>query len=139
MPSHEVFMIYENDQKEAEEALHFLLAESQAKCALLISRDGSLICQQGETASLDTTSLAALAAGCFAATKEIARLIGEPEFSVLFHQGEHESIHVSLVGEEALLMMLFDDRTTIGLVRIMAKEASRRLSKIFGPQARASD
>jgi predicted regulator of Ras-like GTPase activity (Roadblock/LC7/MglB family) len=122
----------EAEVNQADEVLRALLCDTHAKCALLISRiDGSLIAKQGATESLDTTSLAALAAGGFAANKEIARLVGEPEFSILFHQGELESIYVSLVGEFGLLMLLFDDKTTIGLVRVMAREANERLSRIF--------
>jgi len=142
MKSHDILRIYEQDLRKVEEVLRALLIDSQAKCALVISRrDGSLIWQQGETAALDTTSLAALAAGGFAATKEIARLIGEPEFSVLFHQGGHEHIHVSLAGEEALLMVLFDDRTTVGLVRVLARDASARMAQVFSassPEANES-
>ncbi len=135
-----ILCIYEDDVKQAEEALRSLLIGSQAKSALLISRrDGSLVCKQGETASLDTTSLAALAAAGFAATKEIARLVGEPEFSVLFHQGEQENMYVCLAGEEVLLMLLFDERTTIGLVRVLAKETSQRLAKIFAPPASVNE
>jgi len=139
MKEDDILRIYDEDLRQTEETLRSLLINSQAKCALLISRrDGSLICQQGETGAMDIMSLAALAAGGFAATKEIARLIGEPEFSVLFHQGEREHIYVCLAGEEALLMLTFDDRTTIGLVRVLAKEASRRLSRIFAVPARSA-
>jgi predicted regulator of Ras-like GTPase activity (Roadblock/LC7/MglB family) len=136
MKSDNTFLIYEQELKKVEEVLRALIIESQAKCALLINRDGSLIWQQGETNALDTTSLAALAAGGFAATKEIARLIGEPEFSVLFHQGDHEHVHLSLVGEEALLMVVFDDRTSIGLIRILAKDAGWRLAAIFAASSK---
>jgi predicted regulator of Ras-like GTPase activity (Roadblock/LC7/MglB family) len=127
-----VLIFREAEVNQADEVLRALLADSHAKCALLISRiDGSLISKQGPTDNLDVTSLAALAAGGFAATKEIARLVGEPEFSILFHQGEMENIYVSLVGEFGLLMLLFDEKTTIGLVRVLARESNERLSAIF--------
>lgn len=132
MVGHDILLIYEQDLKRAADIIRDLLIGSQVSCALLISRrDGSLIWQQGETGGLDTTSLAALAAACFSATEEIARLIGEPEFSVLFHQGKREHIYVSSIGEEALLMLLFDDRTTLGLVRVLTKDASNRLAQIL--------
>ena len=70
-----------------------LVSQSLATCALVISRnDGSLITVHGVLEGLDTVSLAALAAGSFASAREIACLVGEPEFSVLFHQGEHEHV-----------------------------------------------
>ncbi len=96
-----------------------------------MDNDGDLITRQGFSHSLDTTALAALLAGSFASTKEIARLVGEPEFSVLFHQGKKDHIHMSLVGERSILVVIFDDRTTIGMVRLYAKEASAELTKIF--------
>ncbi len=70
-------------------------------------------------------------AGSFASTKEIARLVGEPEFSVLFHQGKKDHIHMSIVGERSILVVIFDDRTTIGMVRLYAKETATELAKVF--------
>jgi predicted regulator of Ras-like GTPase activity (Roadblock/LC7/MglB family) len=75
--------------------------------------------------------LAALLAGSFASTKEIARLVGESEFSVLFHQGKKDHIHMSLIGDRSIMAVVFDDRTTIGMVRLYAKESSVELGKIF--------
>jgi predicted regulator of Ras-like GTPase activity (Roadblock/LC7/MglB family) len=98
---------------------------------LLVDKDGHLITRQGFTHSLDTTALAALLAGSFASTKEIAMLVGEPEFSVLFHQGKKDHIHMSIVGERSILVVIFDDRTTIGMVRLYAKETSIELARIF--------
>ena len=125
-------LIYEHDLDQVKDVLCTLLAECQARCALLICRrDGALIWQQGDIGSLDTTSLAALAAAGFAATKEIASLIGEPEFSVLFHQGKSEHLHLNLISDDVLMMLLFDDRTTIGLVRVLARDASQQLTGIL--------
>jgi predicted regulator of Ras-like GTPase activity (Roadblock/LC7/MglB family) len=124
----EYLVIYEKEIEEIERALNQLVKNSQAKCALLVDKDGHLITRQGFTHSLDTTALAALLAGSFASTKEIARLVGEPEFSVLFHQGKKDHIHVCLVGERSILAVIFDDRTTIGLVRLYAKETSEKLA-----------
>jgi predicted regulator of Ras-like GTPase activity (Roadblock/LC7/MglB family) len=131
MQGHDVLLIHEQDMRRAEDVLRKLLIESQAKCGFLINHDGSLICQQGEIGAMDTAALAALTVGGFAATQEIARLIGEAEFSVLFHQGEHDNIYVTLVGEEALMLLVFDERTTIGMVRMLAKEAAANLAGIF--------
>ena len=72
-----------------------------------------------------------LLAGSFASTKEISRLVGEPEFSVLFHQGKKDHIHMSLVGERSILVVIFDERTTIGMVRLYARETAAELGKVF--------
>ena len=130
-------IIYEEEIQRIDALIARLLKGAEAKCALLVDKDGHLVTRQGFTHSLDTTALAALLAGSFASTREIARLVGEDEFSVLFHQGKKDHIHMSLVGERCILVVIFDDRTTIGMVRLYAKEASQELEKVFG--AIASD
>jgi len=127
----EDLIIYEEQIEKIEEALKRLIKDAQAKCVLLVDKDGHLITRQGFTQSLDTTALAALLAGSFASTREIARLVGEPEFSVLFHQGKKDHIHITLVGERTILAVIFDDRTTIGMVRLYAKESSEDLERIL--------
>lgn len=124
-------IIFEEEIEKIDVILGKMLKGAEAKCALLVDKDGHLITRQGFTHSLDTTALAALLAGSFASTKEIARLVGESEFSVLFHQGKKDHIHMSLVGDRSIMVVIFDDRTTIGMVRLYAKEAAAELSKIF--------
>ena len=124
-------VIYEDQIEEIDKALIKLIKGAEAKCALLVDKDGFLITRQGFTHSLDTIALSALLAGSFASTKEIARLVGEPEFSVLFHQGKRDHIHLCLIGERTILAVIFDDRTTIGMVRLYAKEVSEDLAKIL--------
>ncbi len=124
-------IIYEEQIEEIEKILRRLIKDAQAKCVLLVDKDGHLITRQGFTQSLDTTALAALLAGSFASTREIARLVGEPEFSVLFHQGKKDHIHISLVGERTILAVIFDDRTTIGMIRLYAKQVSENLNQVL--------
>ncbi len=117
---------------ELEEALGEMLEGSKASSVLLINcDDGSLIAARGLTEELDTTSLAALAAGTFASAREIARLVGEPEFTVLFHQGKRQHVHVNLAGQHGLLMTLFNDDTTVGLVRLCARKACLRIQHVL--------
>ena len=123
-------VIFEEDVSAMDRELARFLDESGSDCALLVHRDGQLVAKRGHTQRLDTTALAALAAGAFASTREIARLVGEPEFSVLFHQGVEEHIHVSLIADHMMLVAIFDDRTTIGMVRLYASEAAPRLREV---------
>lgn len=134
MSSHS-FVVYEEQIDQINAAMLRMIKKAEAKCALLVDKDGHLITRQGFTQSLDTTALAALLAGSFASTKEIARLVGEPEFSVLFHQGQKDHIHISLVAERCILAVIFDDRTTIGMVRLYAKESGDRLKEIITESA----
>jgi predicted regulator of Ras-like GTPase activity (Roadblock/LC7/MglB family) len=129
--SQEQQVLYEDQIKQIDKALTRIIKESEAKCALLVDKDGHLITRQGFTHTLDTTALAALLAGSFASTKEIARLVGEPEFSVLFHQGKRDHIHISLIGERTIMVVIFDDRTTIGMIRLYAKEVGEALKSIL--------
>jgi predicted regulator of Ras-like GTPase activity (Roadblock/LC7/MglB family) len=125
-------IIREHDLTQLDHALQTMLRDSRARCVILINRDdGSVLAAQGYVDSLDTTSLGALAAGAFASAREIARLIGEPEFSVLFHQGEREHVHVNLAGTHGLLMTLFNDTTTVGLVRLCARRACAIITRVL--------
>jgi predicted regulator of Ras-like GTPase activity (Roadblock/LC7/MglB family) len=122
MSFHDI-VIGEAEYAHINDSLRDFLRESHGKCAILVDRDGQMLAKQGFTQNLDTVSLSALAAGAIASTQEIARLLGEPEFSVLFHQGQHDHIHFSLVGRRAILMTVFDDRTTVGLIRRVAAKS----------------
>jgi predicted regulator of Ras-like GTPase activity (Roadblock/LC7/MglB family) len=107
------------------------LGDSAAVDALLIDRSGQLLAQGGSGRSLDTVSFSALAAGAFSSTAAMARLLGEPEFTTLFHQGIKGSIHVVAVDEHAILLAIFDSRTTVGMVRLFAKEAGAAIGAIL--------
>src|SRR5262249_13257000 len=72
----------------------------------------------------DTVSLSARAAGAYSSIAAMARLLGEPQFTMLFHQGIEENIHVATVNNEAILLAVFDHRTKVGMVRLFAKEAT---------------
>ena len=129
MMRQESLAFYEEDIEELDGILAEFLDASQAKCILMVDKDGHLVTKKGFTKSFDTDSLAALVAGSFAATRQMAELLGEKEFSVLFHEGENENIHVSLASERALLVIVFDDRTTIGMVRLYAEEVTKKVAE----------
>ncbi len=107
-----------------------LRLDAAAKVVFLIDKDGQEIASHGEVGNLDTTSLASLAAGNVAATGGMAQLIGEKEFPTLSHEGERESIHISVIGR-LLLVIVFDERSSLGLVKLRSKQISQQLSTIF--------
>jgi len=90
-----------------------------------------MVTKAGTTEDFDMQAVAALVAGSYAATREMARLLGEDEFSVLFHQGKRDNVQLTLVGDRTILATVFDERTTIGMVRLYAKEATEKLLKVF--------
>ena len=108
-----------------------LLCDSNAKAIFLVDRNGQLIAATGETEHLDTTSLASLTAGNIAATGGLAKLIGEKEFSILFHEGEKDNIHISIVAGRVILVVIFDNRSSLGLVRLRVRKASEELGQVF--------
>src|SRR5947209_16374596 len=133
------FVLYEEEFKHLEESLRRLRQEASAKAVFLIDKNGQQIASAGEVEQFDTTSLASLTAGNVAATDGLAKLIGEREFSVLFHEGQQDHIHISIVGRRAILLVIFDDRSSLGLVRLRVKRASGALEKIFDTLAKKSD
>jgi predicted regulator of Ras-like GTPase activity (Roadblock/LC7/MglB family) len=103
-----------------------LRMDAAAKVVFLVDKDGQEIAVQGEVGNLDTTSLASLAAGNVAATGGMAQLIGEKEFPTLSHEGEKESIHISVIGR-LLLVVVFDERSSLGLVKLRSKQVSQKI------------
>jgi predicted regulator of Ras-like GTPase activity (Roadblock/LC7/MglB family) len=124
-------VIHEEDATRIHQVLSRFLAESGAAEVLLIDRSGQLLAMDGVSRPLDTVSISALAAGAYSSTCAMAQLLGETEFTVLFHEGLKQSIHVSTVDEEAILMAIFDERTTVGMVRLFAKEASKSIGVVL--------
>jgi len=111
-------VMYDEEYQRIVEIADKLLRESNGKAVFLVDRNGQLIAATGETEHLDTTSLASLTAGNIAATGGLAKLIGEKEFSILFHEGEKDNIHISIVGWRVILVVIFDQRSSLGLVRL---------------------
>lgn len=122
---------YEEDIERIDGELDGFLELSGARASLLIDREGHLVTRRGESIQSSADTISALVAGSFAATKEMARLLGEEEFATMFHQGQRDNIQISLVGERSLLAIVFDDRTNLGLVRFYAQECTRRLREIM--------
>jgi predicted regulator of Ras-like GTPase activity (Roadblock/LC7/MglB family) len=124
-------VIHESDAARIDTVLARFLADSSCTAALLIDRSGQPLAMAGASPSLDTVSIGALAAGAFSSTAALARLLGETEFSVLFHEGVRESLHVSTVDDGTILLAIFDDHTTVGMVRLFAREASKAVGAIL--------
>jgi predicted regulator of Ras-like GTPase activity (Roadblock/LC7/MglB family) len=113
--------------------LEELIENSQALTALLITKQGTVLAKAGETEYLNATAVAALVAGMFTATREVARLVGENQFSILLQQGELRHIHISLVTGDAMMVVVFEDNNRIGLIRHCAKKAAGRLGEVSLP------
>ena len=123
-------LLRENQYHQIKAVLARLRMDSSARVVFLVDKDGQEIAVQGEIGNIDTTSLASLAAGNVAATGGMAQLIGEKEFPTLSHEGERESIHISVIGR-LLLVVVFDERSTLGLVKLRSRQVSQTLSTMM--------
>lgn len=124
-------VMYEEEFQKIDGELQKLFHQANAKVVFLVDKNGQLIASAGDTREIDTTSLASLTAGNIAATGGIARLLGEKEFTILFHEGEKDNIHISLIGQRIILVVIFDKRSSLGLVRLRVKKSSEALVTIF--------
>jgi predicted regulator of Ras-like GTPase activity (Roadblock/LC7/MglB family) len=131
--------LYEEDARRLAAVLQRLHDDSRSRAVFLIDKSGQLIASAGETASLDTTSLASLAAGNIAATGGLAQLLGQKEFSVLFHEGEKDNLHISVVAQRGILLVLFDRRSSLGLVRLRVRRAAEEIHQAFAEMARRAE
>ncbi|HED65430.1 MAG TPA: hypothetical protein ENJ09_07730 [Planctomycetes bacterium] len=124
-------VFYENDIQRIEGEIDTFLELSKARCVLLVDRDGHLVTRRGEAMPNQEDTISALIAGSFAATREMARLMGENEFAILFHQGQRDSLQLQLIGDRTLMAILFDGRTNLGMVRFYAQETADRIGKVL--------
>src|SRR6478752_10739654 len=111
--------------------LESLLTECNARCAILVDRTGQLVATVGEKPNFDPTAFATLTAADFSANDQLAKLIGENDFQSLFHQGEKESMYLADIARRVILVVLFDNRTTLGLVRLKMKATVEELNALF--------
>ncbi len=123
-------LLREQQYHEIKAVLARLRMDSAAKVVFLVDKDGQEIASLGEVGNLDTTSLASLAAGNVAATGGMAQLIGEKEFPTLSHEGEKESIQITVIGR-LLLVVVFDERSSLGLVKLRSKQVSNQIATMF--------
>jgi predicted regulator of Ras-like GTPase activity (Roadblock/LC7/MglB family) len=131
-------MLTAEDQMAIEQRLGDFLAKSEAQWSALVDKGGNLFAQSGDTGGLDLSILSALAAGSFAATHELAKRLGESEFSALYHEGHGQHILMSALAHECLLVTIFGERTNIGLVRFYAQQATVSLNELL-QQAQAKE
>ncbi len=121
----------EDDYGAITQSLQRFLFDTNARCALLVDRTGQLVATVGEQPTFDPTAFATLTAADFSANDQLARLIGETDFNSLFHQGEKESMYLADVARRVILVVLFDNRTTLGLVRLKMKHTVEELTRLF--------
>lgn len=120
-------VISKTDLKKIEDVIERELLKGGAEHVILVDMSGNLVMERGSLKVEDLLSLAVLSAANFAATAEIAKLIGEEDFSLLFHKGDTLNIHFSRFGKSHILITLFGDSVSLGLIRIRCQTVTQRL------------
>ena len=131
------FILQEHQFQRLKMVLARLCVECASRVVFLVDRDGQTIAFHGDIGDMDTMSFSSLAAGNVAATSSMAKLIGEDAFPAVVHEGERESIFISVIGR-SLLVVVFDERSTLGLVKLRTKKASFEVASILDEAIRES-
>jgi len=132
------FIIQERQFQRLKSILARLCVECAARVVFLVDRDGQPLAFHGDIGDMDTTSFSSLAAGNVAATTSMAKLIGEDVFPAVVHEGERESIYISVIGR-SLLVVVFDERSTVGLVKVRSKRATHEVAATLEEMAVESE
>ncbi len=116
--------LFEEDFWSINTILQNLIQSSSSKSVMLIDKTGQLISSIGEPLGFDVTSFSSLSASDFSANQEI-------DFATLVHQGENESMYLSLIANRVILVVLFDRKTSLGLVRLKARRGGDELLSVL--------
>ena len=133
------FVMREEESRSVQAVIERLAVDARARGVFVVDKAGQLIGEAGEMMGVDSTSLASLAAGCVAATGGLALIFGEEEFPTHYHQGERDNLHITLLGERMILLVVFDERSSLGLVRLRVKKAGGELARIFEEARKKSE
>ncbi|MDZ7263813.1 MAG: roadblock/LC7 domain-containing protein [candidate division KSB1 bacterium] len=118
--------------KSISEILSELASKTRARTIIFSDMNGHAITQRGSVTDVNISNMSALAAGGFSATTEIAKLIGEKkQFKFIFHEGENNNVYLSNVGDNFLLILIFNSQTALGMIRIYTKRAIDALSSLL--------
>ncbi len=124
-------VMFPEEQKQIAFCCQRLHRDANAKAVLLIGRDGEPIADAGNVSEIDVTSLSSLTAGNVAATGGISKILREKDFTSQYHEGEKTHVHITLVAGRAILVVLFDERSSLGLVRLRVKKGTEEMARLF--------
>ncbi|MDJ0867970.1 MAG: roadblock/LC7 domain-containing protein [Myxococcota bacterium] len=124
-------VLYDEDYRKVLGVCERLARDAHAKGVFVVDKNGQLLAEAGDVRGIDTTSLASLTAGSIAATGGLAKIIGEEEFPIHYHQGQRDNLHMTVVARRIILVVIFDERSSLGLVRLRVKKAGAELARLF--------
>jgi predicted regulator of Ras-like GTPase activity (Roadblock/LC7/MglB family) len=123
--------LFEEDFYSMTLILQTLMRSANSRSVMLIDKTGQLISTVGAPPDFDLTSFSSLAAADFGANAELAKMVGEKDFATLVHQGQDDSMYLSMIANRVILVVLFDKKTSLGLVRLKAKRAGDELQIVL--------
>jgi predicted regulator of Ras-like GTPase activity (Roadblock/LC7/MglB family) len=124
-------VVPESEQGNIARVLGRLTMDTGASHVLLLDKSGQLISAQGQAGQRDVIALGALLAGAFSSSRQVAEILGERDFRTILQQGVHESMYTSLVGDQWLLVVVFDRQTHVGLVKVLARKSVDELARVL--------
>lgn len=132
--------VSENRMEEIRRIIVDILRDSGAKCGLLIDLSGHLLVRKGFTLIREIENLCVLIAAQRATTRAIARILGQEDISVIYHQGSGDHIHTTDVGDQAIFTLLFDDRADLAVIQRVTSRGVPQIAALLteGGEAPAS-
>ncbi len=126
-------IVSQEQLEQIDEVLTEKLIKLGVDCVIIIDMAGNIITvKDNRENKYDVYSFAALAAGNFATVDAMAKLVGEEEFSLLFHKGQDSNIHFSKIDDELLLISMFGKEISLGFLRLNVVEVIEKIRKIWG-------
>jgi predicted regulator of Ras-like GTPase activity (Roadblock/LC7/MglB family) len=126
---HTLPQLVEEDTRQFDATLEWILDKSRATAAVIADKGGFLIAHRGGGPGLDLTTIAALASGAFMATQTIAGLIEETDFDATFQQGKNSSLYIQSIDQYCMLLVIHPAAVGVGAVKYFAVEATRRIAR----------
>ena len=123
-------ILYDEEHQLVLDVCEELARAARAKSVFVVDQSGQLLAQAGELRGIDTTSLATLTAGTVAATGGLAEVLGEQEFAIHFHQGHRDHLYLRSVAGHTVLVVVFDEQSSLGLVGLRVRQAGAELARI---------
>ena len=111
------FLLEAADVETLGHTLRELLGNCEADGCLVCDAAGHVLVHEGVSMA-DPLLVSALGAGVFAATHELARLMGEEEFSSVLHHGAERSLLICAASDDALVLVTFPSRANLGLIKL---------------------
>ncbi len=131
-------MIIATVESWVEAPLRRFVEEAHTVLALLLHPNGQVVAQYGFTRAVDVMSACALAAAIHASAGELGKQLEGNPFRGLHHAGESRQMYLAEARTPRgpyILLTVFDQESSLGLVRLYFDEFARDLAAAAPPPA----